>query len=171
MLGWCAATKAQPLYKMADTVLVDIFFYLFENYVGIAQCPDALTLARRLSYEGFDEHEVRSAVLWVEQLRTPLEIVHVQPKQEKSQRIYHMSERSQIGDANLNMLDALVVAGSVDEKQRELVVERCMMLPNSVSQPDAFKALVLTILWADNQEIDEMLLHSLMDDSTDETRH
>ena len=150
--------------------MVDIFFYLFENYVGIAQCPDALTLARRLSYEGFEEHEVRSAVLWVEQLRTPLEIVQVNAQRSPSQRIYHQSERSQIGDDSLVMLDALVHANSITESQRERIIERCMMLPQPISQPDTFKALLLTILWADDQNIDDMLLHGLMDDA-DEVRH
>lgn len=152
--------------------MVDIFFYLFENYNGIAQCPDALTLARRLANEGFEEHEVRSAVLWVEQLRSPLEIVQVRDMSANSQRIYHVSERSQIGDANLNMLDTLVHAGSIRESQRELIIERCMMLPpNAISQPDTFKALLLTILWADNQEINDMLLHGLMDEVAGEARH
>lgn len=150
--------------------VVDIFFYLFENYVGIAQCPDALTLARRLSYEGFEEHEVRSAVLWIEQLRTPIEIVQVNAKRSPSHRIYHQSERSQIGDEGLLMLDSLLHANSITEFQRELIIERCMMLPHPIGQPDTFKALLLTILWADNQEIDDMLLHGLMDDS-DEARH
>ncbi|WP_162845121.1 DUF494 family protein [Hydromonas duriensis] len=152
--------------------MVDIFFYLFENYGGIAQCPDALTLARRLANEGFEEQEVRSAILWVEQLRTPLNIVQVAGMAAFSQRIYHVSERSQIGDANLAMLDSLVHAGSIDEKQREIIIERCLMLPiQAMGQPESFKALLLTILWADNQEINDVLLHGLMDEVEGETQH
>ncbi len=143
--------------------MVDIFFYLFENYNGIAQCPDAPTLARRMAYEGFDEHEVHAAVLWIEQLRQPLPMTQYHRMTQGSSRVYHSSERSQIGDEGIALLAQLEQAGSIDDIQRERIVERCMLLPHAMTSVDQFKALLLTIMWAENHDIDELLLHSLLD--------
>jgi Smg protein len=150
--------------------VVDIFFYLFENFTGINQCPDAPTLARRMASDGFEEHEVRAAVSWIEQLRQPLPITQYRRMQPISFRIYHASERIQISDAGLNLLSQLEHAGSIDAITRERIVERCMLLPYPIASEEAFKALLLTILWAENLEIDELLLHSLLD-QTDDVRH
>lgn len=152
------------------TPLVNIFFYLFENYNGITQCPDALTLARRMTHEGFDENEVRAAVLWVEQLKQPLPITQYHRMAARSQRIYHMSEIAQIGQENLLLLAQLEVTGSLDSVQRERIVERCMLLPYPITSSDHFKALLLTVLWAENHEISDMLLHVLLD-QIDDIKH
>ena len=151
--------------------MVDIFFYLIENYPGIAQCPDAITLARRMAYEGFEEHEVQAAVLWVEELRKPLDIEWITPTHEHSTRVYHSVERVHLGDDNLNLLSSLEHVGSISAQQREHIIERCMMLPHGIINADTFKALVLTILWADNQAINDALLHALMDDFGSELCH
>lgn len=144
--------------------MVDIFFYLLENYPGIAQCPDAITLARRMAYEGFEEHEVHAAVTWVEQLREPLAIECFAATHAHSTRVFHNLEWLHIGHENLNLLSSLEYAHSITAQQREHIIERCMVLPFGMINTETFKALVLTILWADNQTIDDALLHALMDD-------
>ena len=151
--------------------MADIFFYLLENYAGITQCPDAVTLARRLAYEGFEENEVRAAIAWVELLRQPLGVEVVHPTHAHSHRIYHAAERVHLGDDNLNFLSSLVHSGSISGEQRERIVERCMMLPTVPSNVEYFKALVLTVLWADNQNMDDALLHTMLDESDTDVCH
>lgn len=151
--------------------MADIFFYLLENYAGITQCPDAVTLARRLAYEGFEENEVRAAIAWVELLRQPLGLEVIHPTHAHSHRIYHAAERVHLGDDNLNFLSSLVHSGSISGEQRERIIERCMMLPTVPSNVEHFKALVLTVLWADNQNIDDALLHTMLDESDTDVCH
>ncbi len=151
--------------------MVEIFFYLIENYPGIAQCPDAATLARRMAYEGFEDHEVQAAVVWVEELRKPLAIEWFNAAELSSTRVFHVVERLHVGDDNLNLLCGLEHAGSISAQQREHIIERCMMLPHGIINADTFKALILTILWADNQAINDALLHALMDDFGSEMCH
>ena len=154
-----------------DFNVADIFFYLLENYAGITQCPDAATLARRLSYEGFEENEVRAAIAWVELLRQPLGIEVVHATHAHSHRVYHSAERLHLGDENLNFLSSLAHGASISAEQRERIVERCMMLPVVPSSVEHFKALVLTILWADEQSIDDALLHAMLDESDSDLCH
>ncbi|MGL4767491.1 MAG: DUF494 family protein [Formosimonas sp.] len=149
----------------------EVFLYLLENFTAINQCPDALTLARRLAYEGFEEAEVRSAVLWVEQLRQPMPVAHLHEATTGSQRIYHDSERSQLGDDNIALLAQLEHNRSISATQREYIIERTMMLPPVTLNTDAFKALLLTILWAHEHDIEDVLLHALVDDVGGETVH
>mgnify|MGYP003603754235 CR=1 FL=1 len=151
--------------------MFEVFLYLLENYTAISQCPDAPTLARRLAHEGFDEFEVRSAVLWVEQLRRPLVISLIHDATASSHRIYHESERAQLGDDNLALLAQLEQNQSITAIQREYIVERAMMLPQMVHRSDVFKALLLTILWAHEHDIDDVLLHALVDEIGGETVH
>lgn len=151
--------------------MADIFFYLLENYAGITQCPDAVTLARRLAYEGFEENEVRAAIAWVELLREPLGIEVLHATHARSHRVYHASERMHLGDENLNFLSSLEHSQSITVEQRERIIERGMMLPAVPSHVDHFKALVLTVLWADNQSIDDALLHAMLDDSDTDVCH
>jgi Smg protein len=149
----------------------EVFLYLLENYTAISNCPDAPTLARRLANEGFDEFEVRSAVLWVEQLRRPLVITHLHDVSETSQRIYHDTERTQLGNDNIALLAQLEANQSITAVQREYIIERAMMLPHMIHRADVFKALLLTILWAHEHDIDDVLLHALIDEIGDETLH
>ncbi|MFZ1418135.1 MAG: DUF494 family protein [Burkholderiaceae bacterium] len=151
--------------------MADIFFYLLENYAGITQCPDAATLARRLAYEGFEENEVRAAIAWVELLRQPLGIEVVHATHAHSHRIYHSAERLHLGDDNLNFLSSLAHGASISAEQRERIIERCMMLPVVPNSVEHFKALVLTILWADEQSIDDALLHAMLDESDSDLCH
>lgn len=151
--------------------MFDVFLYLLENYTGITQCPDSPTLARRLAQEGFEEFEVRSAVMWVEQLRQPLVFQHLNAELASSARVYHETERLQLGDDNIALLTQIERSGSIEPKQREIIIERVMLLPHIVHRTDVFKALLLTILWADEHEINDSLLHSLIDQIEGETIH
>lgn len=151
--------------------MAEIFFYLLENYAGITQCPDAVTLARRLAYEGFEENEVRAAIAWVELLRQPLDIEVLHSTHAHSHRVYHPAERTHLGDDNLNYLSSLVHSSSISSEQSERIVERCMMLPAVPNHIEHFKALVLTVLWADNQSIDDGLLHAMLDESETDSCH
>ena len=76
-----------------------------------------------------------------------------------------------MGDDNLNFLSSLVHSGSISGEQRERIIERCMMLPTVPSNVEHFKALVLTVLWADNQNIDDALLHTMLDESDTDVCH
>ena len=144
--------------------VAEIFFYLLEHYSGIQQCPDAVTLARRLAYQGFEETDVRAAIAWVELLRQPLNIEVLHAVEADSHRIYHSAERLHVGDENLLYLNSLVHSGSISNAQSERILERCMLLPSTPQQLEYFKALVLTILWADNQSIEETLLQTMLGD-------
>lgn len=124
-----------------------------------------------MSYEGFDEHQVQAAVVWVEQLRTPLPVQWVQASHAHSQRIYHYMEQTHIGSTNLQLLTSLEHNQSIQGQQREHIIERCMQLPQSIVNGDTFKALILTILWADNQMIDDALMHALMEAALPEIAH
>ena len=151
--------------------MFEVFLYLLENYLSVNQCPDAPTLARRLANEGFDEFEVRSAVLWIEQLRQPLVLKQLKPSLANSQRIYHESERVQLGDENIALIAQLEYNQSISADQREYIIERAMMLPYLMHRTDVFKALLLTILWAHEHDIDDVLLHALIDEMGDDTLH
>ena len=76
-----------------------------------------------------------------------------------------------MGDENLNFLSSLAHGASISAEQRERIVERCMMLPVVPSSVEHFKALVLTILWADEQSIDDALLHAMLDESDSDLCH
>ena len=78
--------------------------------------------------------------------------------------MFHNLEWLHIGEENLKLLSSLEHAHSISAQQREHIIERCMVLPFGMINTETFKALVLTILWADNQTIDDALLHALMDD-------
>lgn len=142
--------------------MFDVFLYLLENYTGITQCPDAPTLARRLTQEGFEEFEVRSAVMWVEQLRQPLIFKYLNNELDRV-RLYHETEKAQLGLRNIDLLMQLERNDSINPQQRELIIERAMLLPQPIHRMDTFKALLLTILWADQHEINDSLLHGLID--------
>lgn len=149
----------------------DIFFYLIENYPAIGQCPNARTLAHRLAIEGFDEPEVRMAVAWIETLRQPLALQVVHTMQAQHQRIYHLSEQIHLGRTAIHSLTQLEHDEVITAEQRERIIERCMMLPVVPSQTEAFRTLVLTILWAENSNLDNALTHSMMQDFDDGLRH
>lgn len=150
--------------------MLDVFLYLLENYAGITQCPDAPTLARRLTQEGFEEFEVRSAVIWVEQLRQPLIFKYLN-NEVGHMRIYHDTEYAQLGHRNIDLLMQLERNNSINPHQRELIIERAMLLPQAIHRMDVFKALLLTVLWADEHEIHDSLLHGLIDQIEGEAIH
>ena len=114
---------------------------------------------------------MRAAIAWVELLRQPLGIEVVHATHAHSHRVYHSAERLHLGDENLNFLSSLAHGASISAEQRERIVERCMMLPVVPSSVEHFKALVLTMLWADEQSIDDAMLHAMLDESDSDLCH
>ena len=50
--------------------MFDVLVYLYENYYRPDACPDADTLARKLSAAGFEGDEIDSALSWLSRLAT-----------------------------------------------------------------------------------------------------
>ena len=78
--------------------MFEILVYLYENYYRPDACPDAGTLAKKLSAAGFEGEEINSALSWLSGLATVTQTtVPVAYAESSSFRVYVDQEYERLG--------------------------------------------------------------------------
>ncbi len=143
--------------------MIDILVYLFENYSDFSSHPEGDSLARKLSAVGFDELEIGAALDWLAALRqSPVPVFA-----SRGLRIFTEAERERLGEGCLDFLIFLERAGVIDPPLRELILDRCLDLPEAPVSLERFKVIVLMVLWSRDQELDPLIVEELLADAAE----
>jgi Smg protein len=140
--------------------MFDVLVYLYENYYRPDACPDADTLARKLSAAGFEGEEIDSALSWLSDLATVTQF-----------RIYVDSEYERLGPESIGFLSFLESAGVLNPLLREIVVERALATDETPVSLEALKVIVLMVFWSQDEEPDALILEELLEDGAARQMH
>jgi len=151
--------------------MFEVLVYLFENYFEANIHPDQHTLAKELSAAGFEDADINGAFDWFDALEAMS-----QPETQANianpgiLRIYSEIETKKISSESLGFLMFLEQAGVLNPAQRELVIDRAMALPESISLEET-KWIVLMALWNQGKAGDYLFVEDALFSDTRPTLH
>ena len=152
--------------------MFDVLVYLYENYGAFDTCPDADVLGRSLADAGFDADEIREALYWLQGLTSLLEQApEVVSHSSGGTRIYVPAEVDRLGEPALGFLMFLDRAGQITSRQREIIIERALAVPEVPVSLSTLKIIVLMVLWSHSGDIDFLLLEELLDGDSPKLLH
>lgn len=150
--------------------MIDILVYLFETYGYADACPyEPEQLARKLSAAGFEEEDISDAIEWLTALRSSSNLEGTALEADKrSLRIFSDAEQARLDVRCRGFLLFLDGSRVLETRQRELIIERAMAIPDDELSLSKFKVIVLMVLWQDKANVDTLILDELLTDESDD---
>lgn len=152
--------------------MFDVLVYLYENYYRPDACPDADTLARKLSAAGFEGDEINSALSWLSGLATVTQTtIPVAYADSSSFRIYVDVEYERLSAECIGFLSFLESAGVLNPLLREVVIERALATDETPVSLESLRVIVLMVFWSQGEEPDALILEELLEDGAPRQMH
>ncbi len=152
--------------------MFEVLVYLYENYYRPDACPDAGTLAKKLSAAGFEGDEIDSALSWLSGLATVTQTtVPVAYAESSSFRVYVDQEYERLGAESIGFLSFLESAGVLNPLLREIVIERALATDDKPVSLESLKVIVLMVFWSQGEEPDALILEELLEDGAPRQMH
>jgi Smg protein len=149
--------------------MFDILVYLYETYYRPDACPEPAALARKLSAVGIDEVEISEALVWLTDLTEmaggDLDFV----SSSDGIRFYVDQEYDVLGTAAVGFIQFLESARVLTPVQREIVIERALVLDESPVGLGKLKIIVLMLLWSQGKEPDALMFDDLFGSDDEQT--
>jgi Smg protein len=141
--------------------MLDILVYLFENYTEFSEYTEADGLTRALVECGFEAGEIASALDWLARLRS----LPMPASAGCGARVFSASEYERFGPACLGFLMFLEQAGGIDAPLRELILAEAEAVLEAPVALEAFKGVVLMVLWSRAARMDPLIVGELLADA------
>ena len=152
--------------------MFDVLVYLYENYYRPDACPDADTLARKLSAAGFEGDEIDSALSWLSGLANVTQTtIPVAYADSSSFRIYVDIEYERLTPECIGFLSFLESAGVLNPLLREVVIERALATDETPVSLESLRVIVLMVFWSQGEEPDALILEELLEDGAPRQMH
>ena len=152
--------------------MFEVLVYLYENYYRPDACPDAGTLAKKLSAAGFEGDEINNALSWLSGLATVTQTtVPVAYAESSSFRVYVDQEYERLGAESIGFLSFLESAGVLNPLLREVVIERALATDQRPVSLESLKVIVLMVFWSQGEEPDALILEELLEDGAPRQMH
>ena len=152
--------------------MFEILVYLYETYYRPDACPDAGTLAKKLSAAGFEGDEINSALSWLSGLATVTQTtVPVAYAESSSFRVYVEQEYERLGAEAIGFLSFLESAGVLNPLLREIVIDRALATDERPVSLESLKVIVLMVFWSQGEEPDALILEELLEDGAPRQMH
>jgi Smg protein len=143
--------------------MFDVLVYLYENYGALQSCPDAAALSRSLSEAGFEDEEIRDALVWLQDLASATQVEGVDALDGAGGfRLFTAAELSHLGAEGIGFLVNLEQAGQLDAARREAVIERALATAEAPVPLATLRVIVLMVLWSLSTDVDLLLLEDLI---------
>ncbi|MBN9411728.1 MAG: DUF494 domain-containing protein [Burkholderiales bacterium] len=163
--------------------MFQVLVFVYENYWRGDACPEPEQLGRKLSAVGFEQEEIREALIWLDDLRRATMPVNpaaaeggthydtVIAASPESLRVYSVAEQDHLGAECLGFLSFLSSAGILSPQLLEIVIDRAMAARGGPVAADELKIIVLMVYWSSGLEPDSLVLDELCDDTHARVAH
>ena len=152
--------------------MFEVLVYLYENYFRPDACPDADTLARKLSAAGFEGDEINDALSWLSGLAQLAQANPPRPTVAPDAfRVFAELEYERLGVESIGFLAFLESAGVISPTLREIVIERALATDETPVPLSKLKIIVLMVLWSQGEEPDTLILDELLEDGESPQLH
>ena len=153
--------------------MFDVLVFLFENYYQSEAYPDQDTLCRKLHAAGFENEDITEALDWLNGLTHQPQDNTLPETLESSisVRLYARNELAKLSNDSRGFLFFLESAHVLSPLLRELIIERAMALDTDYVGLEAFKVIVLMVLWTRRGSVDALILDELLPDGQKRQMH
>ncbi len=152
--------------------MYDVLVYLYENYYRPDACPDADTLAKKLSAAGFEGDEIDSALSWLSGLATVTQTtIPVAYADSSSFRVYVDAEYDRLGPECIGFMSFLESAGVLNPLLREVVIQSALATDETPVSLESLRIIVLMVFWSQGEEPDALVLEELLEDGAPRQMH
>ncbi len=146
--------------------MLDVLIFIYQNYWDSHQVldlkeTDEAIMAYELSQAGFNHEDILHAVDWVKDLHRSVQ----QPQyltDPSALRIFCAQERAKINDESLNFLDLLYRSEILTAYERDLIIDRAMMLPQTALSMEDVRWITMMVLWDDRRKQDYLFVEDAL---------
>ncbi len=155
-----------------NIAMFDILVYLFENYFDSGSYPDSATLTHKLTMAGFANEDITETLNWLSELTQQSKDHYPAGFTESTSfRCYSDEEIEKIDTEGRGFIFFLEHNGIINPLQRELLIDRLLVMDENSPSIEKIKLIVLTELWIQNQFSDHAVLEKLLFVSDSHYRH
>ncbi|WP_137937751.1 DUF494 domain-containing protein [Chitinivorax sp. B] len=147
--------------------MFDVLVFLFEQYYGAEFRPDWDTLSRKLSAAGFDHSDIDEALDWLADLDAKSE-AYSSSVGSGGLRVYAEEELVVLDAESRGFLYFLEQANAITPVQRELVIDRLLVLKDRGANIERTKVATLMVLWSQRELLDALLVEELLNHAPDQ---
>ncbi len=152
--------------------MFELLVYLFENYIETDIRADEKTLTRELSAAGFDSDDISRAFNWFSGLAEMVDQASSEAVADRAAyRIYTLEESTKIGQESRSFLLFLEQATVLNPLEREVVIDRLMVLPDLEVSLDQTKWIALMVLWRHGKARDYLFVEDALFNDSRPTIH
>jgi len=148
--------------------MFDVLVYLYETYYRPDACPEPAALAKKLSAVGFDDVEISEALVWLNDLTEMAGVEHSLTAASTGTRFYVDEEVDVLGSQAVGFIQFLESAKVLSPLQREIVIERALVLDEAPVSLGKLKIIVLMLLWSQGKEPDALMFDDLFGSDEDQ---
>ena len=146
--------------------MLEVLIFIYQNYWdkhdGVeSKETDEAIMAYELSQAGFNHQDILHAVDWVKDLRRSVQ----QPQYQQDPaalRIFCEMERSRINDESLNFLCLLQKSELITAYERDLIIDRAMVLPKETLNMEDIRWITMMVLWDESRKQDYLFVEDAL---------
>jgi len=142
--------------------MFDILMFLFESYFYAGNYPDSDKLSLKLSAAGFEDEDIHRALDWLSGLKQLNEADYPEAINHSGPRCYAELETKRISSESLRFLSFWENNKMISPVEREMILDRAIVLGRENLSLDKIKLIALLVLWNQHEELDPMLVEDLL---------
>jgi Smg protein len=146
--------------------MLEVLIFIYQNYWDRHDAlelkeTDETIMAYELSQAGFNHQDILHAVDWVKDLRRSVQ--QPQYQQDPSAiRIFCELEREKINDESLNFLCLLQTSDIITAYERDLIIDRGMVLPQETLNLEDIRWITMMVLWDESRKQDYLFVEDAL---------
>ena len=142
--------------------MFDILMFLFESYFYAGNYPDPDKLSRKLSAAGFEDDDINRALDWLSGLKHLTQADYPIRINQSGVRCYAELEIKRISPEALRFLAFWEHNKIITPVEREMIIDRAVVLGRENLPLDRVKLIALMVLWNQHQELDPLVVEELL---------
>ena len=142
--------------------MFDILMFLFESYFHAGSYPDSDKLSLKLTAAGFEDEDINRALDWLSGLKQLNQTVYPGTINQSGLRVYADLEVKRISPEALLFLAFLEQNKIITPVEREMILDRAVVLGREHLPLDRVKLIVLMVLWNQHEVLDPMVVEDLL---------
>lgn len=142
--------------------MLDILIFLFHHFHESGEFPDTEQLSVKLNAAGFDENEINDALSWIIDLQQNIETHYSERLDSPNPRIYAEQERRILSQDALAYLDFLHSSKMISGSEREMIIDRALILGRKKLSLAQIKLIALLVLHPRQDTLNPLLIEDLL---------
>ncbi len=144
--------------------MFELLIYMFENYLSSKSYLDFNNISMELEAAGFDNDDIEEAFDWFSQLKAMSDKIPqaIDAKENTNLRIFTEKEYKKISSEGLGFILFLEQAKVLNSIEREIIIDRAMVLNQNIISIDEVRWVVMMALWNNGKENDYLFVEDAL---------